>query len=65
MGAEILKEFVSEGRAFDYLIIHSQLCRNGRIEITWVEVAMACYKVLSQHLSNKPRKATKSFIWNN
>lgn len=65
MGAEILKEFASEDRAFDYLINPSQLCRNVGTEITWMEVLMVCFKVLSQHLPEKLRKATKSFGWNN
>lgn len=65
MGAEILKEFVSKDRAFAYLINPSQLCRNDRTEITWMEVQMVCFKVLSQHLSEKLRKATKNFGWNN
>jgi hypothetical protein len=64
MGTEILKEFVSENRAFDYLIIPSQICRNRKIEITWMEVVRGCFKVLSQHLPDKLRKATKSFSWN-
>jgi hypothetical protein len=65
MGDDILKEFVSEDRAFDYIIIPSQICRNGRIEITWMEGVMGCFKVLSQHFPDKLRKATKSFSWNN